>query len=95
MNINTIRKKATPIFNQHKIAYAGLFGSFSRQQQTQKSDIDIVIKLGKPIGMLEYMRFINDLESTLNRKVDIMTEGSMNKHIKPYVMQDIITLYEK
>ena len=95
MNISQIRQKSIPIFNEYGVTYAGLFGSFSRGHETQKSDIDIMIKLGKPIGMFSYMRFINTLESVLKRKVDIMTEDSMNKHIKPYVMQDMITICEK
>lgn len=95
MNISQIRQKATPIFNEYGVTYAGLFGSFSRGDETQKSDVDIMIKLGKPIGMFSYMRFINTLEATLKRKVDLMTENSMNKHIRPYVMQDMITIYEK
>lgn len=95
MTINQIRQKATPIFNEYGITYAGLFGSFSRGNETQKSDIDIMIKLGKPIGMFSYMRFINTLEGTLKRKVDIMTENSINKHVKPYALREMVTIYEK
>ena len=94
-SINNIQQKTAPIFDQYDITYAGLFGSFSRGQETKKSDIDIIVRLGKPMGMFVYMKFINALESVLQRKVDIMTESSINKHIKPHVMQDIKTIYEK
>jgi len=95
MNINSIQQKTTSIFNEYEVIYAGLFGSCARNQDNRESDIDIMVKLGKPMGMFLYMRFVNDLEFALQRKVDIMTENSMNKHVKPYVMKDIKTIYEK
>lgn len=95
MTIQDIQQKSNPIFQQYGITYAGLFGSFARGEETDKSDVDFIVKLGKPMGMFQYMKFIIGLESSLNRKVDVVTENSINKHVKPYIMSDITTIYEK
>jgi len=95
MNIQSIQQQTTPIFDQYSIAYAGLFGSTSRGQETLKSDVDIMVKFEKPLGMFKYMEFINALEDKLQRKVDIVTVNSINKHVKPFIMKDLQTLYEK
>lgn len=94
MNIQTIQQKTASIFHQYGITYAAIFGSFSRGDETGKSDIDFLIRMGKPMGIVQYMRFIETLESSLKRKVDIVTENSINKHLKPYIMSDIKTIYE-
>jgi len=47
------------------------------------------------MGMFLYMRFIHDLEDTLNKKVDVVTNQSINKFVRPYIMKDLITIYER
>lgn len=95
MKIRDIQQKTLPIFEDFGVTYAALFGSFARGQATEKSDIDFLVRFGRPIGMLGYMRFINHLELQLQRKVDVVTEKSINKFVKPYIMHDLKTIYEK
>jgi predicted nucleotidyltransferase len=40
------------------------------------------------------MRLIENLETSLHRKVDLVTEQSLNRHIQPYVARDLATIYE-
>lgn len=85
----------SPVFEKYGITYAAIFGSFARGEAKETSDIDLMVRLGKPMGMIDYMKFINSLESVTKRKVDVLTEKSLNKHIAPYVKSDIQTIYEK
>lgn len=94
MTIADIQQKSRHIFKDYGITYAGIFGSFARGDSTDKSDVDLIIRLGRPMGMFAYMRFVNGLESTLKRKVDVVTEKSINKRVKPYIMPEIKTIYE-
>ena len=59
-----------------------------------QSDVDILVRFKKPIGMFEYMRLVNRLETSLQKKVDLVTEQSLNPHVKPFVITDLKTLYE-
>lgn len=95
MTIQDIRHITIPIFQEFGITYAGIFGSFARGEETNQSDLDFIVKLGKPMGMFKYMEFIEGLESSLKRKVDVVTENSINKFIKPYIISDIKTIYEE
>jgi len=38
--------------DRFKIIKIGIFASYAREEQTEKSDIDILIKLGPPFGFL-------------------------------------------
>jgi len=69
-------------FEEYKIRYQvkslGLFGSYSRGDQTEESDIDVLVEFEQPIG-LKFCTFANELEHGLNSKVDLVSK----KAIKP------------
>ena len=94
MNIYDVKQKITPILEEYGITYAGVFGSIARDDSSKDSDVDLLVHLGHPMGMFLYMEFINKLETSLQRKVDVVTEKSLNKRIKPYVESEIKTIYE-
>ncbi|MDO8483196.1 MAG: nucleotidyltransferase family protein [bacterium] len=94
MNVQEIQKKITPILRKYGIRHAAVFGSVSRGTNRPESDVDLLVKLGKPMGMFAYMRLLRELETTLGTKVDLVTENSMNKFIRPYVTPELKTVYE-
>lgn len=95
MNINELKQKTVPIFEQFGITYAGVFGSIARGDYTDQSDIDLLVTLGKPMGLFEYMKFIDSLEAVVHRKVDVVTEKSINPRVKPFILKDLTVIYEK
>ena len=95
MTVEEIRQKTRPILEQHGVAYAGVFGSVARGEDGPQSDVDILVRLGRPMGMVEYMGLIQDLEEILQKKVDLVTDQSLNKRVRPYVTPDLTTIYEK
>lgn len=74
--------------------YNTFFGSHSRDEADEHRDIDILVELdySRPIG-LEFIGMQLDLEELLDRKVDLLTEKSISKHIKPYIDKDKILIY--
>ena len=95
MQILEIKGKISPILNKYGIKRAAVFGSVSRGEERPDSDIDLLVKLGdQPMGMLRYMRFIEEIEGALGRKVDLITEGS-DKFLKPYIARETKIIYEK
>lgn len=90
-----LQKKIIPFAKKNKITYVALFGSFARGEQTKKSDVDLVVRFSKPIGLFDFVGIKMDLEKKLKRKVDLVTEKSINKHVKKFVMKDLKTIYEE
>jgi uncharacterized protein len=95
MTIEELKEKTVPILKQHGVTYAAVFGSMARGEDRPQSDIDILVRLGQPTGMVGYMRLIESLEQCLHKKVDLVTEQSLNKHVRPYVLPTLKTIYEK
>ena len=94
MKLADIQKKITPILRSYGIKRAGVFGSHARGNAREDSDVDLLVRLGKPMGMIAYMRFIEQIEEALQRDVDVVTEKSVNKYMKPHIEADLKTIYE-
>jgi len=95
MTVEEVKQKAGPILERHGVTYAAVFGSLARGENRPQSDVDILVRLGRPTGMIGYMQLVQSLESALQMRVDMVTEESLNKHVRPYVMPDLTTIYEK
>ena len=83
-------------FSNKPVKKAYLFGSYARNEASKNSDIDILVELdySKPIGM-KFFSFQPELESLLNRKVDIVSFESLSPYIKPFIDKDKIMIYER
>ncbi|MEK7459837.1 MAG: nucleotidyltransferase family protein [Patescibacteria group bacterium] len=74
--------------------FIALFGSFSRGENKQISDIDILVNFKKPISLFDHAGLELELEKKTGKKIDLVTERGLSKYIKPFIMKDLITLYE-
>ncbi|WP_041274696.1 nucleotidyltransferase family protein [Desulforamulus reducens] len=90
LNIETIKTKAVPILKNYGVNQAYIFGSFARGEQNQDSDIDFLIEYdpNADFSLFELVELKYALEDVLQRKVDVVTEGSLSKYIRPSVLKD-------
>lgn len=83
-------------FDSQPVLRVYLFGSFAKEKQRADSDIDLYVEFDPnvPIG-LEYVKIYLDLKELTGREVDIVTEKSISKYIKPYVDKEKVLIYER
>jgi uncharacterized protein len=67
----------------------GLFGSYSREEQTEDSDVDLLVTFTKPIGW-EFIDLKDQLESILQKKVDLVTMGAIKPQLKEKILEEVI-----
>ncbi len=94
MNLDKFKKQLAVICRENNIAMLGVFGSVSRGDDTAQSDVDLLIKLKKPIGLLEFIRLEDKFVEVLGKKVDLATEDSLHPLIKQNVLNDLKVIYE-
>ena len=78
------------------IKKAYLFGSYARNEATKDSDLDILVELDhtQPIGM-KFFTYQFELEDILHRKVDLVSDEGLSRHVKPFIDHDKILIYER
>lgn len=94
MDIQEITQKITPILRRYNVSRASVFGSVARREDMPGSDVDLMIELGSPIGMIAYSRLGREIEEVLGRAVDLVTSTSVNAHIRPFIERDLVSIYE-
>jgi len=78
-------------FNLQRV---GIFGSYARNEQNFKSDIDLLVKFKVSPSLLQIIKIENELSKRLGCKVDLITEGSMtNKIIKSQINKELQIIY--
>ena len=69
-----------------------LFGSFARDQASDGSDVDILVKFGSPPDWRRYFGAQFYLEDLLGRPVDMAADGEIRAEIRPYMERDAINV---
>ncbi len=88
--ISKLKELKPDLEKDYDITELGVFGSFARNEQTEKSDIDILIDYKKgtsilKLGGLQYM-----LSELFNIKVDLVMKKSLKKQIGKQILSEVI-----
>lgn len=68
----------------------GVFGSYTREEQTPESDIDIYVEFDiKNLTFDKYLKLIDYLEKLLGRKIDLITKFGVETIRIPYIKEEI------
>lgn len=69
-----------------------LFGSYSRNQQTFESDIDLLVDFEKTIDMFDFIDLQEYLTKIFDKKIDLGTIRSLKSNVKESILKEAIAL---
>ncbi len=91
--IEKIKPKIISILKKNHVKRAGIFGSYSRGEQKESSDIDIVVEIeDKNMSLLGFIGLKLRLEETLGKKVDIVEYVALKPLIKNRILKEEIRI---
>ena len=93
MDFKDIHNKITPILKTRGAEYAAIFGSTARGKTKPGSDVDVLVRFRDDISLLDHIGIAYELEDAIGRKVDLITEQSLNRQVAPNVKKDLKVLY--
>jgi predicted nucleotidyltransferase len=85
----TLKKYKPFLKEKFKVRKIGIFGSYRRGEESESSDIDILVEFYEPIGW-EFIDLKEFLEKLLGRKVDLVTKKALKPQIKNKILKEII-----
>lgn len=69
----------------------GLFGSFARNENNEESDIDLAVEIkSDKKNIHNFFALKRDLESALNKGIDLGIESTLKPSLKKEIMNEII-----
>ena len=84
--LKKIKERLPVLKEQYHVKEIGIFGSATKGEETENSDIDILVEFSIPIGFFNFIRLENFLSEILGKKVDLVTK----KAIKPVIKEEIL-----
>lgn len=79
---STLSSHKSRLFNDYPIKSMAIFGSYSRKEQKDTSDLDILVEFSDRIG-IRFVDLADDLEKIVGFKVDLVSKkGIKEKYLK-------------
>lgn len=73
-----------------KVKHIYVFGSFSRNESTLKSDVDLLVEFSKPVGFFHFYDVKKHLEGLLKKQVDLVVKDAIRPEFKKQIMKEMI-----
>jgi len=86
--VNKLRQLKPVLDQRFSVERIGYFGSFSRNEETVHSDIDILVSFKKPIGWA-FFDLQDFLEEELKLKVDLVTENALKEQLRDGILNSV------
>lgn len=85
-----LEEKKEYIKRAFHIKEIGIFGSFIRGEQTESSDIDVLVEFESGHkDFFNYMRLKNYLEELLGRDVDLVIKNAVKSRLRERIFSEV------
>ncbi|MDH5724714.1 MAG: nucleotidyltransferase family protein [Nitrospira sp.] len=76
----------------HGARHVRVFGSIARGEAGPASDIDLLVQMDNGRSLLDLIELTQELESVLQRKVDVLTDEGLSPYLKERIQAEAVPL---
>ncbi len=87
--IKIIRNSKPEMESHYGVQRLGLFGSYVREKQSKRSDIDILVTFNRDIDLFDFLDLREYLEGQLHVKVDLVMESALKPAIGKRILSEV------
>ncbi len=79
-------------FSKFGVQNIGLFGSYSREEQSDRSDIDLLIDFEPGKETFDNLMAAYDILETIfhNEKIEVVTKNGLSPYIGPKILSEVL-----
>ena len=86
------RREIIAAAGQHGAGNLRVFGSVARGEAGPDSDVDFLVDFAPQASLLDHIALLQDLESLLRLRVDIVSAKALHWYIKDRVLAEAVPL---
>jgi len=91
--IQTKKESIIALCRQFGASHVRVFGSVARREETPESDIDLLVEFPRGYDIFKQRLPLTDsLQQLLQRKIDLIPEHELNKHLRQSILAEVIEL---
>lgn len=83
-------REAEPELRNRGVQSLAVFGSVGRGYYSQDSDLDLLVDFSRPVGLFEFIRLKQYLESITQRRVDLVTPDALRPEMKDRILKEAV-----
>ena len=87
--LDILKQHKKDIFSKYPLRSMALFGSFSRGDNNDNSDVDILVELNGTMGF-RFLHLNYEIESLLKRKVDLISKRALKHEFLKEIEAELI-----
>lgn len=77
---------------RYQVRELGSFGSYVRKEQTETSDVDVLVEFSQTPSLLKFINLENYLTDNLGVQVDLVHKGGLKPRIGERVLAEVVYL---
>jgi uncharacterized protein len=89
LEIRELKPEITELFCTKEIQ---LFGSNVRGEETEGSDIDLLVEFEKGADLFDLIGLANFLEENLQQKVDVISKHALREEFRDSILREAISV---
>ncbi len=88
--LQLLRDHMSTLTSEYGVRSLSLFGSMSRDEARDDSDVDILVSFDGPATSARYFGVQFYLEDLLGHPVDLVTDKALRAELRPYVEREAL-----
>ena len=77
---------------RYKVKELGVFGSYVRKEQTEASDVDVLVEFSETPSLLKFINLENYLSDNLGVKVDLVHKRGLKPRLGERILAEVVYL---
>lgn len=90
--LKTKRNDILRLASEHGAHHVRVFGSLARGEAGPSSDVDLLVQMDSGRSLLDLIELSQELESVLQRKVDVLTDEGLSPYLKERIQAEAVPL---
>jgi len=84
-----VKANEKELTEDYKVKEIGIFGSYVRGEQQEKSDLDILVDFKEVIGLFKFIALERYLSELLGVKVDLVMKSALKPRIGERILKEV------
>jgi len=84
-----VKANEKELTENYKVKEIGIFGSYVRGEQQEKSDLDILVDFKEVIGLFKFIALERYLSELLGVKVDLVMKSALKPRIGERILKEV------
>ncbi len=86
----TIKREKNLLREKYGVKEIGIFGSYVRREQENKSDLDVLVDYEESPSLFELVDLQNYLSELLGVKVDVVMKSALKQRIGARILKEVV-----